>query len=67
MIRWVAFVSVGVGLGASQRIPLSVLARIPHKGLVREISYETGIRRGKARSQGNEEKAVNRREQKSNC
>ena len=27
MIRWVAFVSVGVDVGASQRIPLSVLVR----------------------------------------
>ena len=37
--RWVAFVSVGVGVGANQRIPLSVLARNPYKGLVREISH----------------------------
>ena len=42
---WVESVSVGVG--ASQRIPLSVLARNPHKGLVREISHETERERGK--------------------
>ena len=33
--------------GASQTIHLSVLARNPHKGLVREISHETGRERGK--------------------
>ena len=43
--RWVAFVSVGVG--ASQRIPLSVLARNPHKDLSRKISHEIGRERGK--------------------
>ena len=45
MTRWVAFVSVGVG--ASQCILLSVLARNPHKVLAREISHDTGRRRGK--------------------
>ena len=35
---------------------MSVLARNPHKGLAREISYETGRRREKARSQGNQQK-----------
>ena len=40
--RWEAFVSVGVGVVASQRIPLSVLVRNPHKGLALEISDETG-------------------------
>ena len=49
--QWVAFVSVSVGVGDSQRIPLSVLARNPHKGLACEISHETGRRRGRARSQ----------------
>ena len=34
-----------VGVGASQRIPLSTLARNPHKGPTREISLET--RRGR--------------------
>ena len=32
---------------SSQRIPLSVLARNPHKGFVREISHETGSEGGK--------------------
>ena len=39
MTRRVAFISVGVG--ASQRIPLSVLARNPYKGFAREISHES--------------------------
>ena len=65
---WVAFVSVGVG--ASQRIPLSVLAWNPHKGLVHNISHET--RRGwgregprdKVTEQSSEEKeSVKRRKQ----
>ena len=43
--RWVIFVSVGVG--ANQRIPLSVLARNPHKKLACEISHKTGKGRGK--------------------
>ena len=43
-------------MSASQRIPLSVLARNSHKGLSREISSETGRRRGKARSQGSQQK-----------
>ena len=43
--RWVSFVSVGVG--ANQRIPLSVLARNPHKGLAHETSHGTGRGRGK--------------------
>ena len=38
---------VGVSVGASQRIPLSVLRRNPHKGLAREISHETGRGRWK--------------------
>ena len=45
VILWVATVSVGVG--ASQRIPLSVLARNRHKGPVREISHETGSSQGR--------------------
>ena len=56
--QWVAFVSVGVG--ASQKIPSSVLARNPHRGLMREISHETGRERGK---EGPENRAVKRSEQ----
>ena len=40
-----AFVSVGVD--ATQRIPLSILAENPHKGLAREIFHETERGRGK--------------------
>ena len=54
--RWVAFVSVDVGVGASQRIPLSVLARNPHKRLAREISHKTGRRRGKEYPRVSQEK-----------
>ena len=36
-----------VGVGASQRIPLCVLGRNPHKELVHKISYETGRGWGK--------------------
>ena len=57
MTRWVAFVSVCVGVDASQRILLSVLARNPHKGLLREISDET------AREGGKEGRRENRRNQ----
>ena len=57
---------------ANQTIPLSVLARDPHKGLVCEISHETGRGRGKEgpREEGRtvsrreEKEAVSRREQK---
>ena len=57
--RWHSFIWVWVC--TSQRIPLSVLARNPHKGRAHEITYETGRRRGKARSQGRKQKkAVNR-------
>ena len=45
-----------VWVSASQRIPLSVLARNPHEGLVCEISCETGRRRGQGRSQGSRQK-----------
>ena len=45
--RWVALISLCVGVGASQTIPLSVLARKPHRGLAREISHETWRGRGK--------------------
>ena len=45
-------------VSANQRIPLSVLARNLHKGLVHEISYETGRRRGKLRSQGSQQIGV---------
>ena len=65
MTRWMAFVSVGVG--ATQRILLSVLARNPHKGLAREISHETGRERGKqgprAVERRRQNRAVDRREQ----
>ena len=60
-----------MGVGTCQKMPLSVLARNPHKRFVREISYETGRGRGKEgpiekRSQSAEEtraenKAVSRR------
>ena len=36
-----------VCVGASQRIPLSALARNPHKGPEREIFHETGSGQGK--------------------
>ena len=55
LTRWVAFVSVSVGVGASQRITLSVLARSPHKGLVRKISHKTGRGRGKEAPRENKE------------
>ena len=56
-----SFLRVRVWVRASQRIPFSVLARNPKKGLAREISYETGRRRGKAKSQDSQQKkAVNR-------
>ena len=34
-------------MGVGQGIPWSVFARNPHKGLVREISHDTGSERGK--------------------
>ena len=43
-------------MSASQKIPLSGLAQNLDKGLAREISYETGRRRGKARSQSCQQK-----------
>ena len=43
--QWVAFIFVCVGAG--QRIPLSALARNPHKGPEGEISRETGSGGGK--------------------
>ena len=46
MTRCWAFV-LWVCVSACQTIPLSVLARNPHKELVRKISHETGRRRGK--------------------
>ena len=50
-----------VWVSASQRISLSTMVQNPHKELVCKISYETGKRRGKARSQGSEQKkAVNK-------
>ena len=50
--------------GASQRIPLSILAQNPHKELEREISHETGRRRGKEgpRTEG-ESREVDRTDQ----
>ena len=56
-----------VGVGASQRIPLSVLARNPHNGLAREISHGTGRGRGKEGPRAElwswQNKSVSRREQ----
>ena len=46
-----------VWVSASQKIPLSVLARNTHKGIAREISHETGRRRGKPRSQSRTEQS----------
>ena len=43
---------------------MSVLARNPHKWLAREISYETGRRRRKARSQSREQRGVSDRQGK---
>ena len=48
VIRWVAFISVGVG--ASQRIPFSVLARNTHKGPAGEISHGTRKKMREGRS-----------------
>ena len=53
---WHSFLLVWVR--ASQKIPLSVLARNTHKGLAREISYETGRRRGKAKSQSSQQQST---------
>ena len=48
-------------MSATQKIPLSVLARKPHKGPASEISHETVRRRGKAKSQGSQQnRTVNR-------
>ena len=43
-----------MGVGEPQSEDSFVLARNPRKELAREISYETGRRRGKARSQSSE-------------
>ena len=51
-----SFLWVWAWVSASQRIPSSRLVRNPHKGLACEISYETGRRRGKARSPGSQQK-----------
>ena len=60
-----AFVSVSEGVGASQRTPLSVLARNPHKGLAHNIFHETGRRRQKRavsrRNQSTEESSQEKR------
>ena len=56
MTLWVASISLCVG--ASQRIPLSVLARNPHKGLVHEISHEIERMR-----EGRSQRSVGRRGQ----
>ena len=50
---------VWVWVSASQRIPLSVLARNPHKGLARKISHETA-RRGKEGTRTEERRRQNR-------
>ena len=39
--------SISVYVGATQKIPLSALARNTHKGPEREISFDTGKERGK--------------------
>ena len=52
-----SFLWVWVWVSANQKIPLSVLARNPYKGFEREISLETGRRRGKVRSQGRTEES----------
>ena len=46
-----------------QRIPLSVLARNPHKGLVREISHQIGekTREGKVPELSTEERSQQKR------
>ena len=54
---------VWVCVGASQRIPFSVLVRNPHKGLAGEISHETGRMR-EGRSERGQKDTVSRREQK---
>ena len=60
MARWWAFVvCLWLWMSASQRIPLSALARNWQEGLAREISYETGRRPGKARSEIREQRGVN--------
>ena len=60
--RWVVFFSVGVG--ASQIISLSLLARNPHKGPAREISHEDEGRKVPEAVWRKEQKdTVSRREQ----
>ena len=52
-----------IGVGASQRIPLSVLVQNPHKGLAQEISHETGRGLGKEGPRAEEKEEVKRRRQ----
>ena len=59
-----SFLLVWVWVSASQRIPLSALARNPHKGLARKISNETGRRQEKVRSQGSQEELAAVRERR---
>ena len=49
-----------VWVSANQRIPLSVLAWNPHKGLAREISNETGRGQGKEGPRAEQKKAESR-------
>ena len=51
-------------VSASQKIPLSVLARNAHKGLAREISRETEGGREKECPRAEEKESVNRSGQK---
>ena len=58
--RWagVLFLWVWVWVSTSQRIPSSVLVRNSYKGLAREISYVTGRRQGKTRTQSSGQMGV---------
>ena len=67
MTRWVAFVSVVVGVGTSQRISLSVLARFPTRPeedegkKVPERQKKAANRRGQDRERGRTEKLTGKR------
>ena len=51
---------VWVWVSASQKIPLSVLARNPDKRLARDISHETGRGRGKEGPRAEQRRKQNR-------
>ena len=57
---WAFAVWVWVWVNDSQKIPLSVLARNPHKELVCEISHETGRGRGKEGPRSDNRRRENR-------